>query len=72
MITHRFRDKANGSRPVQLALYYVVNCPSSITNLKCTSLNTSNSSWANDNLTTLMFAINTSFTPVMGKSRIDK
>lgn len=49
-VTHRFGDKANRSRSVQLALKDIVNCSSSITNLKSSSLDTSNSSWANNNL----------------------
>lgn len=50
MITHRFGDKANRSRPVELALNYVIDRSSCITYLKSSSLNTSNSSRANNNL----------------------
>lgn len=49
-VTHRFGDKANRSRSVQLALNDIVNCSSSIPNLKSSSLDTSNSSRANNNL----------------------
>lgn len=50
MITHRFGDEANISRPVQFGLDYVINCSGSVTNLKSSSLNPSNCSRANYNL----------------------
>lgn len=48
--TYRFGDKTNRSRPVELAVNYIINSSSSVTYLKSTSLNASNSSWADNNL----------------------
>ena len=47
---YRFRHKTNRSRPVQLALNYVVNGSSSITNLESTCLNSSDCRRSNDDL----------------------
>lgn len=50
MNTYRFRNKSNRSGPVELALNYIVNCSSCVTNFKSSCLNASNSSWTNNNL----------------------
>ena len=50
LTTYRFGDKTNGSRPVQLALNYIINSSSSVAYLKSSGLNSSNSCWANNNL----------------------
>ena len=57
MTTHRFGDKTNRPGPVQLALNNVINCSSGVTYLESSSLNTSNSCWANNNLTTRQYKI---------------
>jgi len=48
--TYRFRNKSNRSGPIELALNYIVDCSSCVTNFKSTCLNASNSGWTNNNL----------------------
>nr|GME06225.1 hypothetical protein TEA_011388 [Ipomoea batatas] len=48
--TTLFGNKANRSWSVKLAMNNVINGPSSVTNFKSSSLNSSNCSWANNYL----------------------